>query len=286
MPAVNMAHPMAFIRNPATDVRVVEADAKGARRIVACAWSAMQGFTETALDRDGQPAFTAALDLAAGRDAVLDRLSPAMALALWRMSLIILPPEKPPAFAPDRFTAAADVFAAERFILLHGCLAPAMVGILAAHYGAQLDNGTARLSTGSVDRWSLHNDPAGRVVLRALLPAVAALVGVPVKPSYSYASLYREGAVLPVHTDRPQCEYTLSVLIDHQPMPADGVSPWALRIHAGPDTEPVDCFPRLGGGILFCGRKLPHGRKPLPATETCWTLLLHYVDADFAGPLD
>lgn len=281
-----MAVPTAFIRNPATDVRVEATDAEGPLRIVVSAYSALKGFTETVFDRAGEPAFRAALDLAAGRDDMLTGLSPDIALALWGGGLIILPPERAASFAPPRFMASSDGFAADGFALLRDCLTPAMVSTLAAYYRLEVDSGSARMSKGGVDRWHLHNDPAGRVVQRALLPAVEALVDMPVTPSYSYASLYREGAMLPVHKDREQCEYTLSLLIDHQPVPADGISPWAIQVHARPDAEPVDCFQSLGGGILFRGRDLPHGRKPLAAGQTCWTLLVHYVDAGFAGALD
>lgn len=281
-----MAVPNAFICNPATDVRVVEADAEGPLRIAVSAYSALTGFTATVFDRSGEPAFQAALDLAAGREDVLAGLSPDVALALWSSGLIILPLERAPPFGPTRFMASPDAFAADSFALLRDCLTPAMVDTLAAYYRAKVEGGGARLSTGSVDRRYLHNDPAGRVVQRTLLPAVAALIGAPVKPSYSYASLYREGAMLPVHKDREQCKYTLSLLIDHQPVPTDGISHWAIQIYARPDAEPIDCFQSLGGGILFRGCDLPHGRQPLAADETCWMLLAHYVDADFTGSLD
>lgn len=280
-----MSAPTAFKRNPVSDVRVVETDSGGPSRIVVSTYSAVKGFAETILERAAGPAFAAALDIAADQSAP-DRLSPDMVMTLWASGLIVLPPETVPAFAPSRFAASPDDFARDRFALLADCLTPEMVHILARHYAKAVENGEVGLADGSVDRWQLHNDPAGRVVQRALLPAVEALVGAPVKPSYCYASLYRQGAVLPVHTDREQCEYTLSVLIDHNPAPANGVSPWPIQVYPRPDSEPIDCFQSLGGGILFCGRDLPHGRKPLPADETCWTLLLHYVDADFAGPLD
>ncbi|HEV7287634.1 hypothetical protein [Sphingomonas sp.] len=280
-----MRAPIPFIRNPVSDVRVVESDSDGAARIIISAYSVVNGFTEAVLERAGEPAFAAALDIAADQGA-LDRLSPELALALWASGLIVLPAEVAHGFAPARFAAASGDFARDGFALLTDCLTPAIVDILARHYRAAIENGAVGMSDGQVDRWQLHNDPAGRVVQRALLPAVAALVGVPVKPSYCYASLYRQGAVLPVHTDRLQCEYTLSVLIDHHPAPTNGVSPWAIQIYPHPDAEPIDCFQSLGGGILFRGRDLPHGRKQLPADETCWTLLLHYVNADFAGALD
>lgn len=281
-----MSAPTAFIRNSASDGRVVATDGDAPLRIVVSTYSAVKGFTETVFDRAEGPAFAAALDLIGGREDALGALSPDIALALWGSGLIILPPERAASFAPSRFTASPDAFAAEGFALLEGCLTPAMVDILTAYYRVEVESGSAPLSTGDVDRRHLHNDPAGRVVQRALLPAVEALVGEPVVPSYTYASLYREGAMLPVHKDREQCEYTLSLLIDHQPVPADGISPWALQVHTRPDAEPLDCFQSLGGGILFRGRTLPHGRKPLAAGETCWTLLVHYVNADYAGPLD
>jgi hypothetical protein len=281
-----MAIPNGFIRNPAADVRGMKTDADGLRHITVSAYSALKGFTVTQFDSAGEPAFQAALDLAAGREDALGGLSPDIALTLWSSGLIILPPEKAAPFVPSCFAASSEAFDADGFVLLRDCLTPAMVDILAAYYRAQVESGGARLSTGGVDRWHLHNDPAGRVVQRALLPAVSALAGVPLKPSYCYASLYREGAMLPVHRDRLQCQYTLSLLIDHQPVPSDGISPWAIQIYARPDAEPVDCFQSLGGGILFRGCDLPHGRQPLAADETCWTLLAHYVDADFKGSLD
>lgn len=275
----------AFIRNPAAFIRLLETDTVGPAQIIVSAYSAVRGFTETVLVRSDPSVFAAALALARG-EAILDQLSPDIALALWGSGLIMLPPERVPAFAAECFAAAPEDFAARHFALIPRCLTPAMVEILAAYYRKQVESGAAPLSQSDVDRRSLHNDPAARVVQQALLPAVAALVGVPVKASYTYASLYREGAVLPVHTDRAQCEYTLSLLIDHQPSPADGVSPWAIEIYPQPGAQPVECLQSLGGGILFRGRNLPHGRKALPAGQTCWTLLLHYVDADFDGPLD
>lgn len=280
-----MSAPTAFLRNPVSDVRVVETDSGGASRIVVSTYSAVKGFTATILERAAGPAFAAAIEIAADQSA-LDRLSPDLVMMLWASGLIVLPPETVSAFPPSRFAASPDDFARDRFVLLADCLTPEMVDVLARHYGKAVENGDVGLADGSVDRWRLHNDPAGRAVQGALLPAVEALVGAPVKPSYCYASLYRQGAILPVHKDREQCEYTLSVLIDHKPAPPNGVSPWAIQVYPRPGAEPIDCFQSLGGGILLRGRDLPHGRKKLSADETCWTLLLHYVDADYAGPLD
>jgi len=283
---MNAARPTEFIRNPAVDIRVSEFDADGPVRIVVSAYSALRGFTQTALSRDDGPAFAAMLDLAAGGDGELRRLTPEIGMELWGRGAIVLPPEATAPFAPSRFIASGEAFATDGFVTIENCLSLPMVGLLAAHYKAQIESGAALLEQGKIDRRYMHNDPAGRIVQRALLPAVEALVGAPLKPSYSYASLYREGAALPVHTDRPQCQFTLSLLIDHRPTPADGISPWALRICPRHDPAPLDIFQRIGGGFLFRGRELAHGRQALPIDQTCWTLLAHYVDLEFAGTLD
>ncbi|WP_207620708.1 hypothetical protein, partial [Oharaeibacter diazotrophicus] len=164
------------------------------------------------------------------------------------------------------------------------CIDRATVDALVGHYRAAVARGAAPV-TSTIDRNAMHDDPAGRVVLRALLPAIEAIAGVPLKPSYSYASLYRPGASMPMHRDRAQCAYTLALAIDHRPTPADGVSPWPLTVDPGDGTPPVDHLLPIGGGVMFRGTRLLHGRGPLAPGETCWTLLLHYVDRDFDGPL-
>lgn len=276
----------ALIRNPAADIRLLASDAEGPLRIVVSAYSVLKGFTETRLDRASEPAFAAVLEIASGSDGALERLAPELALALWGCGLLVLPQELAPPFAPARFAEDRNDFAAYGFALLSGCVSVAMVDAVAGFYRAQVDSGKARLSSGPIDRLHIQNDPAGRVIQHALHPAVEAFVGTPIKSSYCYASLYREGASLPVHVDREQCEYTLSVLIDHRPVPADGVSPWPIQLYPRPGVTPVECYQGIGGGLLFKGRQLSHGRQPLVADQTCWTLLLHYVDADFAGSLD
>ncbi len=129
----------------------------------------------------------------------------------------------------------------------------------------------------------IHDDPVGRRVLDALVPTIAALAGRAVKPSYCFAAEYRGGDDLPRHTDRAQCEYTLSLFIEHRPGDPVAPCPWPLVIHA-PEGDIVLNQP-AGGGPLFRGRTLPHSRPALPAECSAQMLFLHYVHADFAGPL-
>lgn len=268
-----------FIANRAIDVR------SDGDRLIVSSFSGQRGFWDWPLG-PGQPGHVPALSVMEGDPLDVDALSPHDVGPLWMAGLLIRPTERTEDFAPSVFAATAESFRALGYETVPACVTPAMVTTLASYYREQVATGRVEQIVDRADRYIMHNDPAGRVVQRALLPAIEAMVGKSLRPSYSFASLYHEGATLRMHRDRPQCAYTLSLAIDHRPLPMDGVSPWPLTIYPEQNEGPQDCFLPLGGGLLFKGRELKHGRKALPPGQTCWTLLLHYVDADFDGDLD
>lgn len=138
----------------------------------------------------------------------------------------------------------------------------------------------------SRDRLSIYGDPAGRRVLRHFLSSMCALADREVRPSYTYATIYHGGAMLPMHRDRAQCEYTVSLLLDYAGLGEDDPTPWPLSLATGPGPHVVDLRPRVGGGVVFRGRQLPNGRPSLACDASCCVLMCHYVDAGFAGPLE
>lgn len=197
---------------------------------------------------------------------------------LWRRlfadfdALATAPATPPPA-------SAATSFAAGRWVrlgrLLSGTEAATAAGIWRCLDTADLMRPVADLGAG------INNDPLGRALLRRLTPIVERVVGRPLRPSYSFAMAYRSGATVPVHTDRRHCEYTVSLLLDHLPLPADGVSPWPLEVALQPEAGPARFRQAPGEGILICGRELPHGRPPLAGSALSLVLMLHWVDAHF-----
>ena len=282
--------PLPHLRNPLADVVIREVGGVPAR-IDISSYSAARGFARDWLSRDEDGAgFEAALrflDTAGDADLAAMGLSAEALCTLWRSGLIILPEERADAFAaPGVFAMAREAYAAQGFTLIPKCVTPAATAILAAHYRAGVAGGRFKRGDKQSDRFYAHNDPAARVVQRALRPAVERIVGVPIKGSYTYASLYCGAATLDKHTDRPQCKYTVSLLIDHRPAPSDGRSSWPVEVYLGAGAPPVACFQSLGGGLLFRGHEIPHGRPALATDEECWVILLHYVDAGFDGPLD
>lgn len=281
--------PAALVANPHVDAKVREVDGE-ALHIDVCAYSPVRGFARVRLSRGETPAFAAAmrfLAAPAGSDPASLGLSPVELVSLWQAGLVAAPQECADVFVmPDTAAFADDAYRRNGFALLPACVRPPVVAALVRYYRMLVADGALRRGDRQADRYWIHNDPVGRVVQHALRDTVERIVGSPVKASYTYASLYCGGTTLPIHTDRPQCRYSLSLLIDHRPLPADGLSPWPLQIFPEPDAPPVEFHQPIGGGLLFRGHEIPHARPALPAAEDCWVMLLHYVDADFAGSLD
>lgn len=131
-------------------------------------------------------------------------------------------------------------------------------------------------------RYIAHEEPVARFFHHQLTQAVSDATGALIDPSYSYVTLYQGGADLPPHTDREQCEYTLSFCFDATPEPEAQV-PWPLEIMTAEGALRV--WQHLGDGLLFRGRYFTHWRSPLPQGHTASSILFHYVDHGFQGGL-
>ncbi|MES2355328.1 MAG: 2OG-Fe(II) oxygenase [Pseudomonadota bacterium] len=277
--------PAAFDINPLTDVVVRQLN--DTTQIDISAYSAKRSFFQQTLATHRSSCFEAAMRLLnteTGNFAVSD-LTSAEKLDLWEAGLLIGADESTKPFVSEVTDTPYDSFAANGFTRVAGCVTPAALSALLSYYRSAFNNGKLGRSAGDADRFTAHNDAAGRVMQCALLKTVERIVGNPIKGSYTYASLYCGGTDLPVHKDRPQCQYTVSILMDHQPASADGRSPWPIHLYVKSDVYPEEFFLALGDGFLFRGGEIAHGRPRLPENETCWVLLLHYVDADFEGAL-
>jgi hypothetical protein len=127
-----------------------------------------------------------------------------------------------------------------------------------------------------------HNEPVARFFHRQLASAVSALAGQALQPSYVYFASYLGGAELERHTDREQCEVSLSLSIDYAPEPADATS-WPLLVDTADGT--VTLRQALGDAVLYRGCELPHYRRRLANGHASTSFFLHYVPLSFRGPL-
>lgn len=183
-----------------------------------------------------------------------------------------------------RFAAHRDDYARAGYAIARDFLPADEHAALRRYYRALLDRGLLPLGDRqNAARYSAYNDPVGRFLHARLAPAMSAVVGQPVVPSFSYFFSYLPGAALEPHRDRPQAEFSITLQIDH--VLPDGSAPtgptgWPLCFDLDDRTANADLG--LGDAVLYHGRALTHHRPTLAADQTSSVLVLEYVPHDFA----
>lgn len=202
-------------------------------------------------------------------------------------------PELPDSTDGTRFASAWPqdslarvAFATEAYTELEHLLPASAVQALASYYRELGNQGyLERRESRGVRRLIAHNHSAAKFWHYQLNERVSQLVGKRTKPSYSFVSSYLQGSDLFWHTDRPPCEYTITLLIEYAPLSSDGRSAWPLLIRRR-DGEVTAVHQRVGDALIFKGRELSHSREHLPDGHQSLSLLFHYVDAEYEGELD
>jgi hypothetical protein len=160
---------------------------------------------------------------------------------------------------------------------------PFHLASLRRYYRHLIRTGNMRLGDDQSElRYAAYNESVARFFHQQLAATVSAIAGEPVKPSYVYLASYQGGARLEKHTDREQCEFSITFCLDYSPEPKLH-SPWPLYLHTQSGTTQV--FQGIGDGLLYRGRELPHSRETLPQGHTSTSFFFHYVQEAFAGPL-
>ena len=184
----------------------------------------------------------------------------------------------------DALRQNASVLFRERgYAPLSGLIHPFHVAALRRYYRHRIRSGAIYLGDGQSDRrYVAHNEPVTRFFHRQIAAAFSAVAGEPLTPSYVYLASYLPGAVLKKHTDREQCDFSITFCLDFSPEPALA-TPWPIRLDA--PTGTVTVYQALGDGLAYRGTRLPHYRGVLGAGQTSTSIFFHYVGADFDGPL-
>jgi hypothetical protein len=161
---------------------------------------------------------------------------------------------------------------------------PFHIAALRRYYRYLIRTGAVKLGDAqSPRRYVAYNEPVARFFHRAITAKLSALAGQALKPSYVYLASYLSGAELKKHTDREQCEFSVTLCLDFSPEPALE-TPWPIRLDTAGGTTVV--YQALGDALAYRGTRLPHYRDALGAGQTSTSIFFHYVSVDFAGPLD
>jgi hypothetical protein len=175
-------------------------------------------------------------------------------------------------------------FQAQGYAIVRDLIDPAHLGALRRYYrelvgGGQLPRGDDQVA----ERYRLHSEPVAMFFHPQLALLTNRIAGEPVKPSYVYFACYPEGSALPRHTDRLQCEFSISLQVDYSPEPR-GACGWPLVLeHPDLPNGRASVDLGLGDAVFYRGRQLAHSRDPLPAGHQSSSLFFHYVRADFVG---
>jgi hypothetical protein len=179
---------------------------------------------------------------------------------------------------------AAEEFHERGYVPLAGLIHPFHVAALRRYYRHRVRTGGMVLGDGqSSRRYVAHNDGVARFFHDQLKAAMSVVAGEAVKSSYVYVASYQGGAKLDVHTDRLQCEFSITFCLDYAPEP-QLATPWPLLLHTKSGT--VTVYQAIGDALLYRGRVLPHSRDRLRQGQTATSIFFHYVREGFSGPLD
>ena len=138
-------------------------------------------------------------------------------------------------------------------------------------------------------RWFWHNLPVLVEMHHRpeFLDAASEIFGERVKPSYVFLSLYGPDGICPPHTDRPQCKYTIDLLV------AQDGSPWPIQIHKtqDPDSERDTILLKPGEAVCYSGTGQRHYRDRMsetgPVVPSYANLaFFHFVPTTFVGKLE
>ncbi|MGH7784550.1 MAG: hypothetical protein ACREO5_12000, partial [Candidatus Binatia bacterium] len=208
-------------------------------------------------------------------------------------------------FNKAKLESAHKKYNTDKYAVVEELLPAEQMSAMRAYYRKYVANGFMPFEDGQSLRYYQHNEPLARVFHKNLTKLMCHVIGEEVVPSYVYAASYVEHADLKPHTDRPQCEFSISFQVDYQPEPDEHRSPWGLFLWK-PDfgnDQPVEYFSHefpaasqaedtnpavylaSGDGLIYKGRELIHYRYPLGSGHTSTSLFFHYVPRDFLGEL-
>jgi hypothetical protein len=179
---------------------------------------------------------------------------------------------------------SADHFQRNGYAPVRGLIHPFHISAMRRYYRNLVRTGNLPLGDGqSSRRYHAHNEGVARFFHLQLTGAMSKIAGQTVKPSYVYFVSYQGGALLEKHTDRCQCEFSITLCLDYSPEP-QVATPWPLKLHTPKGTTTV--YQSIGDGLAYRGCEVPHSRGVLPRGHTSTSIFFHYVREDFSGPLD
>ncbi|MDH6131283.1 hypothetical protein P3T37_000652 [Kitasatospora sp. MAA4] len=213
------------------------------------------------------------------------RILPPGSLRPLQLAGVLLPRSDRTAPAPGAVEAVGTAGSGgQRVGVLRDLFSPLFLAALRRHFRRLRAEGYFRPDQEQVvdRRDGVYCDSLTLFLQHQLTATVAGWTGRAVRPSYTWVMAYRPGAVLQRHRDRPQCRTNVSFCVDADPE-GPRADAWPFYVE-GPDGGlPIQLG--VGDAVMYSGTDQDHWRDALAEDRQVTVCLLHYVDADFTGPL-
>ena len=138
---------------------------------------------------------------------------------------------------------------------------------------------------------SEHSDPLMETILDLTTPVVEQNLNKKLYPTYSFLRIYDKGSDLPIHKDRPSCEYTVALCLGSDP----AEKPYEIFVGEVDETSDYKYFDSKGNfnkykinykypmkpnnALIFKGMDNIHWRE-ICEHDHFITVFLHYVDQE------
>ena len=119
----------------------------------------------------------------------------------------------------------------------------------------------------------IYGDTAFDVLMAMSTPEISRIVGKKLIPQYTYARIYKKGSILEKHSDRPECEYSVTLSLG-----GEFKENWPIWIKDYDDNKHAVGLDQ-GDILVYHGTELEHWRDKFEG-EKQYQVFMHYVDAD------
>ena len=164
-------------------------------------------------------------------------------------------------------------FQQKGFEVVKGFIPPFFSAYLRNYFTLRVQNEGLGGDSQAPNSHCVYGDPAFDMVMAMSTQDIGKIVGKNLVPQYTYARIYKTGSVLERHSDRPECQYSITLCLGGE---YDKQWPIWINDHSSKSHEvSLD----IGDMLVYSGCELEHWREPFEG-QLCGQVFLHYNHAD------